>query len=192
MSHISSTPQELRIDFESAQANAGTGHLRLLETNGPALVSATVNALRILGFDVVDADELAEHQSAKREDLRISCPGDESWIALAEVKGYSRRGAATNDLATLQRVAGRYEGKHGRSPDRLWYIVNAQFSTSPDERPSPLATSGEDVDDFASDGGLVLDTRVLFQLVREVEAGGKSNIDVRKRLMAASGVAQFS
>jgi hypothetical protein len=70
--------------------------------------------LELFGFEVTNVDEgLAEGQ-AKKEDLRVE---DGDWIALCEVKGYSKGGK----LADLQKLNGfgtLYAVETGRPPKR--------------------------------------------------------------------------
>ena len=177
---------------ESAEAvtqGAEQNERRLLNAQGDELVSAVTEALERIGFTVVNSDGIAEaHNTAKREDLQITLGEDPDWIALAEVKGYSKRGASTGDLRQLAKAVGFFTNKAGRSPDAQWYIVNAQFAKLPDERPIPLAANAEDVDDFAGDDGAVIDTRQIFLLLKAVVAGSISEGAAQESLIKARGI----
>lgn len=160
----------------------------LLEAQGDELVGAVMSALQELGFEVIDSDaEADENKAAKREDLRVKSAAETGWLALAEVKGYASRNAKTSDLNQLARAVGFFESRTGQTPQAQWYVVNAQFSRDPDERPIPLASSSEDVEEFAKDGGLVVDTRELFKLLRLVQSGAVSQQEAQCDLINSTG-----
>lgn len=183
----------LKAEVEAQTAKADHAHRRLLTGQGEPLVDAVAEALRVLGFRVTDSDEEAEaNKAAKREDLRLETDLDNNWLALLEVKGYSNRSAKTNDIAQLGRAVGFFESRTGRTPSAQWYVVNARFELPPDERPVPLASSPEDVQDFAEDGGLVVDTRELFQMVRLVESGKLTQHEAQAKMIAAVGTFEAS
>lgn len=174
---------------EAAAQDAEKNERRLLTAQGDELVSAVTAALERIGFTVVDSDAIAEaNNTAKREDLRISLPAEPSWIALAEVKGYSKGGAKSGDLRQLAKAVGFFTSKTDRAPDAQWYIVNAQFAKSPDERPIPLAANAEDVDDFAGDAGAVIDTRQIFLLLKSVVSGAMTEAMAQQSLTKARGI----
>lgn len=178
----------LKAEVEVQTSKANSAHRRLLAAQGDALVEAVTEALRCLGFRVTDSDEeAAANKAAKREDLQLESDVDSGWIALLEVKGYSNRSAKTNDIAQLGRAVGFFEHRTGKIPSAQWYVVNAKFELPPDERPVPLESSPEDVDDFARDGGLVVDTRELFLLLRQVEDKTISPKEAQRLLVQATG-----
>jgi hypothetical protein len=174
---------------EAARAAEGA-EKSLLTAQGDVLVRAVQSCLAALGFEVTDSDAAAEANSAaKREDLQIRSDLHREWLALAEIKGYSKRNAKTSDLAQLARAVGFFE-RSGPTPKAQWYIVNAQFGLPPDERPVPLASSPDDVEVFAENGGLVVDTRELFQLLRLTQSGQLSKEEAQKCLVSATGTFQ--
>lgn len=174
---------------EAVARDAETRERRLLGAQGDDLVAAVSEALVRIGFTVTDSDAIADaNKAAKREDLQITLTTEPGWIALVEVKGYSKGGAKANDLRQLAKAVGIFENKNGREPDAQWYVVNAMFKTPPDDRPIPLATQGEDVDYFANDGGLVIDTRQIFLLLKAVVSGALSEEEAQKSLVGATGI----
>jgi hypothetical protein len=76
-------------------------------------------------------------------------------------------------------------------PTSCWYIVNQFFSTDPDLRHPPLEDRQEVVGLFEQIGGLVIDTRELFQLVRAVDASRMTPADARRKLRSSTGIFKF-
>lgn len=164
---------------------ADTRERRLLYSQGDDLVAAVSEALTAIGFTVSDSDAVADaNKTAKREDLQVTLDAQPDWVALVEVKGYAKGGAKMNDLRQLAKAVAIYEHKNGRGPDAQWYVVNAMFDKAPDERPIPLESNPEDVQLFAQDGGLVVDTRQLFLLLKAVVAGNCTREEAQKSLGA--------
>lgn len=156
----------------AASVAAEQGSRRLLTSQGDALVAAVSEALTSLGFLVENVDDsLSDRVGApKVEDLRVTEPDDPAWTNITEVRGY-KGGAKASDLQRLARFAGLRAVEVGATPTSRWYIVNQALETDPDLRRPPLAGSEDDLEVFAEDGGLVLETRDLFLLLRKVEEG---------------------
>lgn len=162
---------------------------KLLSAQGDELVVAVTVALEGLGFTVSDSDATAEaNNTAKREDLQITLKSKPGWIALAEVKGYSKGGAKSGDLRQLAKAVGFFTSKAGQGPAAQWYIVNAQFAKPPDDRPIPLAANAEDVEDFANDDGAIIDTRQIFLLHKSVVRGSVTQAQAQESLLGARGI----
>lgn len=156
----------------------------MLTSTGDELVTAVKEAFELMGFAVQDADELPQHKSAKREDLRVS---DGEWTALVEVKGYA--GAAkSNDLSQVTRAAVFYAISEGKAPDALWYVPNPERETAPASRNVALVGREDDLAAFADDHhGCLIDTRDLFVLRQRVVDGTTSAEDARQELKTATG-----
>lgn len=152
---------------------------RLLVTaDAEILVTAVTSVLIALGFTVINADDLPEHKSAKQEDLRVQL-GD--WIALVEVKGYTK-GAKINDLNQITKAAATF-ALGGRQADALWYVVNANRMIDPAVREIPLQSDPDSVNSFAIAWNLrVIDTTELFQLHRSVQDGVIALVDAQAQL----------
>jgi hypothetical protein len=175
----------LRADLVSAKRAAELGARRLLNAQGDQLVEAVAEALRSLGFSVVDVD--ATLDGARRvEDLRVSEPADPGWTNITEVKGYSG-GARSSDLQRLSNYAELYRTRTERLPDTRWYVVNHALTDPPAGRTEVLAGADDHVDLFAEVGGLVIDTRILFSLVRDVELGLREAETVRQHMRQGTG-----
>ncbi|MCP2278679.1 hypothetical protein APR09_004261 [Nocardia amikacinitolerans] len=155
---------------------------QLLTDNDETLVEAVMYTLTELGFDVVDLDKQLAEGEPRMGDLSVS---DGDWAAVAEVKGYIK-GAKSNDLLTVAKHRRLYEKTH---PDvqRMWYIVNSFRLDSPDSRPKILDGADDHIEDFAQDDGLVIDTRDLFDLLKQFQKGDLAAEFVREALKAATG-----
>lgn len=180
------------LEQKSADATemAKLGDRMLLTSQGDPLVNGVADVLRVFGFEVEDRDEhAAATQSSKKEDLRITHPdyGGTGWICLAEVKGFTR-GAKANVILQVQKVAGIFEGQNGRPPTAQWYIVNHHLGDPAQTRPEPLKSNPDEVADFAADGGLVIDTRWLFQLKKRVDMGTMTPKEAAESLMGQTGM----
>jgi hypothetical protein len=178
--------RELEAELVVARAAAEAGRRRLVTESGEPLVAAVIEALELLGFGVVDADaELAPGQ-AKHEDLRVSDLGDPDWTNITEVKGH-RGGGRANELYEMARHAATYLQRFDAEPVSRWYVCNQMRGDDPEGRPDLLPGADLMVESFAADGGLVLDTRDLFQLVRRVEEGELAAELAREMLRAQTG-----
>lgn len=168
-----------------AQSEAANGARRLLTHQGDDLKTAVQNALETFGFEVEDSDDKRKRDDKSLlEDLQVR---DDDWCAIIEVRGYAKSGGKTHDLLRLGRAAAIFAKVVGEPPAARWYVVNQSFSKNPDSRPLVMQGAGEDVAEFAESGGLVIDTRDIFQLLRDVETGTRSRDEVRTILMEATG-----
>jgi hypothetical protein len=172
-----------------ATVDAESSERQLLTEQGEPLVKAVLRTLGTLGFAVEDMDKVFP-ENDRREDLRVKDAQDASWVALVEVRGY-HRGAAMSDLQRLDRFARRLARETGRDPTRLWYVVNQFIARDPDSRAAPLKANPVEVEVFAEDGGLVIDTTTLFQLVKAIQSGRLSTAIVRDHLKASTGSLTF-
>ncbi|WP_350279299.1 hypothetical protein [Kribbella sp. HUAS MG21] len=174
---------------EDARRQADSNERRLLTAQGPELVEEVSAALGRLGFEVIDADTLPQHSNGrKQEDLRIT---DEAWTCLVEIKGYAKGNAKTGDLLQLGKAVTVFVLHEQREPDAQWYVVNQSFQMPPADRPEPFAGAREEVEIFAGNNGLVIDTRALFTLDKDVQAGVLTPLDARRMLREARGVLRY-
>lgn len=186
--------QTLDEELERRQQEADAGDRRLIWGTGNDLTDRVASVLRGFGFDVEDRDVHAEqHQVNAMEDLRVTYPGapmdgdtGRPWVALAEVKGYTR-GAKANDLNKIGKYVRNYVRENGAYPSKQWYVVNALLKQAPHLRQQPLASSPESLEMFAGSGGLLLDTRNLFRLKRQVDAGEITKEQAAHQLMSQTG-----
>lgn len=170
----------------SASAAADAGRRRLLTEQGDPLVAAVAEAFVQLGFEVVDADAETAPGAPRMEDLRLHDPTDPGWTNITEVKGYSG-GGKTSDLQAMARFAMVFLQRTGRLPSSRWYVVNQFRTQDPNGRAALLSGADEDLLVFAGDGGLAIDTRDLFELVRRVDSGVLEREAARVLLRGASG-----
>lgn len=75
-----------------------------------------------------------------------------------------------------------------RQPSGRWYVVNQFINTDPSTRPGPLVASPDDVEVFASQGGLVVDTRDLFRSLMLIRRGTLSASDLRDAMRKQRGL----
>lgn len=162
----------------------------LLTEQGDALVAAIASTLQHLGFSVEIVDNSG--RSAKVEDLRVTDPDVHGWQALVEVKGYVRGGARAGDLLQIGKFQSLFAVEKGRLPDRSWYVVNHSLNEDPNLRREVLLGAEPEIRVFADTGGLVIDTRALFDIRADVDAGLWSAADARARLRTETGRFQYS
>ena len=162
--------QQIIVALQAARQEADATHRTLLTGQGNELVKAVSSALSACGFQIVDMDQIWP-QNNRREDLRATVKGDRGWTAIIEVRGYEK-GAALNDLVRLHgRFRTMFLQETGRLPIRSWYVVNQFIRQPPRERPAALASQARELDAYAEDGVLVIDTVELLKLRGAVETG---------------------
>lgn len=153
----------------------------MLTGTGDELVQAVAGALTRLGFVVEDRDAIGARE--KLEDLRVR---DGDWIALCEVKGYTKGGSVT-DMVKINRFVERYVRDTNAWPDARWYVVNQFKDRDPSSRMQLLRGQDEDVEGFAESNGLAIDTRSLFLLDKAVANGEIDKGKARTLLREAVG-----
>jgi len=171
--------------LESAVRAGADGAQRALTRDGDELVDAVAGLLRDLGFVVDEMDEHHDQKTgAKLEDLRATDPDVPGWVALVEVKGYTR-GAKVNDVAQIiGRPSMAFAIDQRRPPDAVWHIVNTWRETDPSTRPIAIPNDN-DLSALTSAGGTLIDTRDLFTAWRAVHEGTATSTDVRGSLREA-------
>jgi hypothetical protein len=181
--------QALSRDLARLQTEGDKSHRILLTAQSDELVSAVAAALHVIGFQVELVD--AGGRQNKVEDIRIRDQSDRAWIALAEVKGYARGGAKSNDLIHIGKFETLFTAEQGRAPSAAWYVVNHNLTEDPALRRPALEGAEDDVRAFADGGGLVLDTRELFDLRVDVESGAIEAEEVRILLRSTRGRLEY-
>jgi len=169
-----------------AASEAEQEQRRLLTAKGDPLKEQVAQTLEELGFTVTDADNEVAVPGDLLEDLRVEDADVPEWIALVEVRGY-KGGAKVTDLQRIGRFEGRFAMARQRMPDSSWYIVNQFSEQDPGGRPQPLHANPEELAVFAENGGLVVDTTVLFELSQRVSAGELTAKAAREMLRASRG-----
>lgn len=177
----------LEADLEAAREHAAMYERALLTADGDVLVDAVACALADLGLHVTNMDE---HwlDNDRREDLRVFIDGDPDWVAIVEVKGFTK-GVKETELQAFGRWAERFILDHHRLPDRRWFVANHDRRRDPSDRPVPFAHKPAIIDVFKSQSGLVIDTIALFEALREVRADPSRVDEVRGWLVEALGLA---
>lgn len=185
LSRLADRERKLRQLLRQAKEAADAYERALLTTQSDELKAAVIKALTEIGFKVADADAEAKPDD-HLEDLHIEDPDAPGWIALGEVKGYTK-GAKTEALTQFIRFQGRYVQRTGKLPNALWYIVNQFLARDPSTRQPVLNGKDEDVAAFAEAGGLVIDTVILFKLLAQVRKGVITDREARHHLRSSTG-----
>ena len=173
--------------ISQAQAMADNGPRRLLTGSGQLLVEAARAVLADLGFSVQDMDAVWP-EGDFREDLRVTDVSRPGWIAIVEVKGYSRSRWKVEDIIKLTgRFAPRYLADEGKMPESQWYVVNQAFRDDPSTRKPLFDNSPGDLAAFSEVGGLAVDTAELFRAWRAVRSDQCPAQLVRDALAKSSG-----
>jgi hypothetical protein len=179
--------REAKTRLEETRAVARAGAFRLLNSGDDSLEAVVRDALVDLGFNVREMDR-EQPPNDRVEDLRVSLPDRPGWIALVEIKGYSRSRGKAEDLLSLSgRFAKRFRTEEKRDPDALWYVLNHDMGTDPDARKAVFEGSERELAAFADGGGLAIDTRDLYRLWRMVQVAELSAKDARATLVGATG-----
>lgn len=171
--------------LEDARAADKVGYQRLLTADGDELESAVQDVLTELGFTVQNMDGHHDQVTkAKLEDLRVSDPEDPEWIALVEIKGYTK-GAKTNDVTQiLGRPMRSYILETGREPSTVWHIVNPERTVDPSRRKDAIP-SDLDLEALTDASGALIETRQLFLALRDVQSGKADAAALRHSLKNA-------
>lgn len=154
----------LNADLGAARQRANQYERALLTADGGDLVDAVACALVELGFHVVDMDEHWP-EGQRKEDVRVLDEDAAGWVALAEVKGFTN-GIKESGFTSLVRWGQFYVQETGQLPNSSWYIANGFRRDDPTLRPEPYAGRDDALDVVEEAGGVVVDTRALFDLLR--------------------------
>lgn len=163
---------KLTTELALAKTSANNGQRRLITAQGQGLVDEVAEALKAIGFDVTNVDELVAGKGPRREDLRLghSTKEGEEWSAIVEVRGYARSAGNSADLLRLNRFASLYKQETGQDPDKLIYIVNGQLELLPPQRQKPLASAPEDLQIFSESGGILIWSIDLFRALKSTDS----------------------
>lgn len=174
-------------ELQTARGRAEMYERALLTADGEDLVDAVACALTDIGLHVTDMDQHWPDND-RREDLRVFIDGDPDWVAIVEVKGFTK-GVKETELQAFGRWAERFILEHQRLPDRRWFVANHDRRHDPADRPVPFTHKPAIVDVFKSQDGLIIDTVALFDVVREVRVDPSRAEDLRTWLVDALGLA---
>ncbi|RYG76137.1 hypothetical protein EU513_13895 [Yimella sp. RIT 621] len=174
-------------DLDAAQDAAVQGARRLLTEEGDELVSAVMDALQELGFEATDADAALKRGEMRRHDVEVRSP-DAEGVIIAEVKG-TKKGTATSWFQQIGSHERYYMSQHaGDQPAGKWLVVNPERGKAPDARGVPYTNNNAaDLAVFGQDGGLVVPTKSLFSLVRDVQLDELDATAARRLLLETTG-----
>lgn len=182
--HWTSEVREAEVKLDELSGDIGQSPQRkLLMATDDDLVQAVAYAFKALGFNVVDLDEQTEEGKAKTADLSVS---EDDWTAIVEVKGYTK-GAKSNDLMDVIKHRRSYERRYRSDVQNMWYVANIFRNQSPESRPKIFAGADDQLSSFADPDGLAIDTRELFDLLKQVESDELSADSARAVLKNSTG-----
>lgn len=171
--------------LSSARADGDAYERALLTATGTPLEQAVLRALRELGFEVQNMDDVWP-EDARREDFRITDATEPGWLALGEAKGFTK-GVSESGLINLMKYANLYTSEEKQAPSRQWYIANHFLREDPATRQRALHGRDDVLDAFASAGGLLIDTRELFTAVLTSRGHPEFKIDVCAAMKSQTG-----
>lgn len=161
----------------------------LLTESGDNLVSATLEALKYVGFEVVDVDKHFEDKDReKEEDLWLFEPGSEDMskdsTIIAEVKGI--KGSASNDdCNVLNTYLKRRMQEHENTKMKGLLIVNHCRLTEPKDRNQ--AFSAKQIKDAKREGNTLLSTYALFRLIKAEKQSKITKEHIKKMIIEGTG-----
>lgn len=190
LASMAAAEEALLAKLGEAKQAAEARERTLLKGTGEGLEAVVAECLTDLGFNVQNMDKVYPSRD-RREDLQVTDSDNPGWVALVEVKGYTT-GARVNDLLRFGRFRTRYVQDHGEDAAAVWYVVNQFNEDDPGIRPPVLASNEAELETFAANGGLAIDTADLFQLWMAVRGGSVTATQARAALVRATGRFVFS
>lgn len=188
---LAESDRQIRENEQALEASldaANGGVLRILTSQGEPLVDAVTDVLTQFGFTVQNMDPIhvARH-GTKFEDLQVRDSDDPDWVAIVEVKGFSK-GVKVNEIAKVtQRPVVQFLKDNNKSPSAVWAIANHDMALDPQHRGSFVGNPDVDLHNFENvDGGACFDTRDIYRLWRTVESGEMTAKAARTTLKSAS------
>lgn len=177
--------QRLEAEMSDLRAATAAGDRLLLSGQGDPLQDEVLAALRELGFDVEDMDEVWNERE-RREDYRVRDAADPEWMVIADATG-TTKGVKGAKLMTVQRFVTKWVAENPGQPiPGYWVIANHFSETAPAQRRKDLIR-GDELAAARLDGGLVVDTVALFHLLRAVRTDPSRRRAAREQLRQASG-----
>ena len=186
--------RRIESEFLQARDRADNGPRALLTSQDETLVNAVQAVFEEMGFKVKNVDEERKREGKPLvDDLRLTLDDDPTFLALVEIKGYSKRGAPQGDLGQLnQHVVTFLIENPGTLPSHKWYVCNTQYATrTPDMRDRPYANGAADriLCNDPHVRGLVIPSLDLFRLHRDLGTVGKEQ--ARELLMTGTSVFEY-
>ncbi len=153
------------------------------------MVDNVKSYLEEIGFIATKFDDEIDKGKPKKEDLRLTMVNDPSWEGIVEIRGYTKSSGSNSDILRLNRFAELYNKEKGKFPSKRIYIVNGQTDLSPFKRQLPLESAEEDICIFAEQDGLIIDTRELFKVIRNINTLDK--VKIKESIMSNSGMWKY-
>jgi len=175
---------DARVNAETRSAQESVW--RLVETQGPVLEQAVTAALEALGFIVDVRDDQVAPGQPKLEDLRLTDPDAPGWVVLAEVKGFEKGASPKGVVQLMTRARTAYVKEASQEPGAVYYVVNHELATPPDERNEALRGDSA-IDMLAESDGALIDTRDLLRAHVAVLQNPESAGEIRASIRASRG-----
>lgn len=176
---------QLESELDTAREEAAAGSRQLLRGQDDALQDAVRDALEDLGFAVRDMD-LEWEDKERREDFRITDPDDPQWLVLGDATGVSGN-AKGGKMGILQGYVTKYvfDEKPETIPG-MWYLLNREIEKDPNVRSTILRA--DEIEPFAAQQGLILDTTALYVLLRHAHNQPEEKLAIREYLRTSVGL----
>lgn len=177
---------EAYVDTETNKAHDSVW--RLVTAQGSELEDAVVDALSAIGFDVErrDVTDADGQRPGNLEDLRLTDPSASGWVALVELKGVAKGAPARGITQLMGRPLTAFIVEHQREPGGMYFIVNHNLATPPDDRFEQL--QGDPALDLLADrNGALIDTRDLLRAHLAVLADSGVAEGLRASIRAGRG-----
>ena len=126
----------------------------------------------------------------RREDFRITDPDDPRWLVLGDATGV-RGNAKGGKMAVLQGYVTKYV--FDETPSNIpgmWYLLNREIEKDPNIRSTILRA--DEIEPFAAQQGLVLDTTALYVLLRHAHDEPNDRPAIREYLRTFVGLLGLS
>lgn len=179
----------LRAIAEHTDSVPTSGMQSILYSQGDALTHAVSEMLSDVGFAVTDSDADPKNAASKREDLQAKT--SDGWVAVVEVKGYTKSPGKSTDIRQINEAAGVFYARNQRLPDARWLVINGDIDKHPSVRDEPLKSRPDAIEDFAEGGGLILPTPVLFRIWKDLKTGDAMAKNILSSLTKKRGILRY-
>lgn len=142
---------------------------------------AVGEALKNLGYSVIDIDEKLSLDSKKREDFNITDPENSSFY-IVEAKS-TKRGAGEEFIHKVHTHQLNYSRKNNSSPPKAMLIINHSYQLEPSMRKSRFYTDTDVLERLKEQEIIAIDSIDLHDLCQKVIRNDINMDDARKELI---------
>lgn len=177
--------EALRTQLSDLREASALNERQLVGGQNFELQEQVLAALRELGFDVEDMDQIWDPREP-REDYRIRDPEAPGWMVIGDATG-TTKGVKGTKLMTVERYVTKYVKENPAEPiPSYWLIANHFAEREPSARPADLVR-GDELAVVEKDKNLVLDTVALFLLLVAARRSPALKDAIREQLRSGSG-----